>query len=456
MSPYASWTHQRGCVIPCSCMGTATKTRVSGALPVSVQAPLTYCLYARKSSEAEDRQALSIESQVKEMQALAAREGLTVVDIKREAHSSKEVGQRALYNQMIGEIREGKYNGILTWAPDRLSRNAGDLGSVVDLMDQKLLLEIRTYGQRFTNNPNEKFLLMILGSQAKLENDNKAVNVKRGLRARCEMGWRPGVAPTGYLNEKHVDKKGQVRLDPKRSLVIKQMFEKVAEGQSGRQVYRWLRETGFKTHRGKPLVLANVYILLRNHYYYGEYEYPVGGGNWYTGKHTPIIDKALFDKVQNNLNQNYIPKTESKEFAFTKLIRCGYCGSGITADEKFKKLKDGGVNRHVYYFCTQSRNIDCKNSPINEPSLIEELIGLMDTVNLDELGVRVRIEDEIKRFNKFRSGVLGHKQDKITIDVDVRNYTKYLLKEGTLIEKRELLGCLQSKLFLKDKKVTLE
>ena len=456
MSPYASWTHQRGCVIPCSCMDTATKTRVSGALPVSVQAPLTYCLYARKSSEAEDRQALSIESQVKEMQALAAREGLTVVDIKREAHSSKEVGQRALYNQMIGEIREGKYNGILTWAPDRLSRNAGDLGSVVDLMDQKLLLEIRTYGQRFTNNPNEKFLLMILGSQAKLENDNKAVNVKRGLRTRCEMGWRPGVAPTGYLNEKHVDKKGQVRLDPKRSLVIKQMFEKVAEGQSGRQVYRWLRETGFKTHRGKPLVLANVYILLRNHYYYGEYEYPVGGGNWYTGKHTPIIDKALFDKVQNNLNQNYIPKTESKEFAFTKLIRCGYCGSGITADEKFKKLKDGGVNRHVYYFCTQSRNIDCKNSPINEPSLIEELIGLMDTVNLDELGVRVRIEDEIKRFNKFRSGVLGHKQDKITIDVDVRNYTKYLLKEGTLIEKRELLGCLQSKLFLKDKKVTLE
>ena len=328
-------------------MDTATKTRVSGALPVSVQAPLTYCLYARKSSEAEDRQALSIESQVKEMQALAAREGLTVVDIKREAHSSKEVGQRALYNQMIGEIREGKYNGILTWAPDRLSRNAGDLGSVVDLMDQKLLLEIRTYGQRFTNNPNEKFLLMILGSQAKLENDNKAVNVKRGLRTRCEMGWRPGVAPTGYLNEKHVDKKGQVRLDPKRSLVIKQMFEKVAEGQSGRQVYRWLRETGFKTHRGKPLVLANVYILLRNHYYYGEYEYPVGGGNWYTGKHTPIIDKALFDKVQNNLNQNYIPKTESKEFAFTKLIRCGYCGSGITADEKFKKLKNGGVNRHV-------------------------------------------------------------------------------------------------------------
>ena len=147
---------------------------------------MKYCLYARKSTESEDRQALSIDSQIKEMMTLAKREGLEIVEVKRESHSSKEVGQRAIFNEMVKEIREAKYNGILTWAPDRLSRNAGDLGSIVDLMDQKLLVEIRTYGQKFTNNPNEKFLLMILGSQAKLENDNKGVNVKRGLRTRCE------------------------------------------------------------------------------------------------------------------------------------------------------------------------------------------------------------------------------------------------------------------------------
>ena len=99
------------------------------------------------------------------MLTLAQRENLNITEIKREAHSSKEVGQREIFNQMIAEIREGKYNAILTWAPDRLSRNAGDLGSVVDLMDQKLLIEIRTHGQRFTNNPNEKFLLMILAAK---------------------------------------------------------------------------------------------------------------------------------------------------------------------------------------------------------------------------------------------------------------------------------------------------
>ena len=419
--------------------------------------PLTYCLYARKSTEADDKQALSIESQVKEMFALAERDSLRIVEVKRESHSSKEVGQRPVFNQMLAEVREGKFNSILTWAPDRLSRNAGDLGSVVDLIDQKLLLEIRTYGQKFTNNPNEKFLLMILGSQAKLENDNKAVNVKRGLRARCEMGWRPGVAPTGYLNEKHVDKKCQMRIDPKRAPVIKQMFEKLAYEQwSGRKVYRWLREIEFKTKNGKPLVLANIYLILRNPFYYGEFEYPVGGGQWYTGKHTPIIDKELFEKTQSSINEHYISKTESKEFAFTKLIKCGYCNSGVTADEKFKKLKDGGVNRHVYYFCTNARNIDCKNPAINEPSLISELMGLMDTINLDELGVKTRIEQEIARYNKFRVGVLGQKQEKTDMGVDARNYAKYLLREGTLIEKRELLSCLKSKLVLREKRIHLE
>lgn len=434
-----------------------TTTQNSRQSSVIIAPTLKYCLYARKSTEAEDKQALSIESQVKEMLTIAQRDNLNIVDIKREAHSSKEVGQRAVFNQMIAEIREGKYNAVLTWAPDRLSRNAGDLGSVVDLMDQKLLIEIRTHGQRFTNNPNEKFLLMILGSQAKLENDNKAVNVKRGLKARCEMGYRPGVAPTGYLNEKHVDKKCQCRLDPKRAPVIKQAFEKVANEQwSGRKTYMWLRDIGFKTKNDKALVLGNVYLILRNTFYYGEFEYPVGSGNWYNGKHTPIISKELFDKVQANLNENCIPKTESKEFAFTKLIKCGYCGSGISADEKFKKLKDGGVNRHVYYFCTKSRNIDCKNPAINEPSLIEELINLMDKIDLDELGVKTAIENELARFNKFRIGVLGHKKETHDSDIDVRNYTKYLLREGSLIEKRELLFFLKSKLILKDKKITLE
>ncbi len=437
-------------------METSAITRVRAVLPV-VAVPIKYCLYARKSTEEEDKQTLSIESQVKEMTTLAEREGLNVTEIKRESHSSKEVGQRAVYNQLLQEIREGKFNAILTWAPDRLSRNAGDLGAVVDLMDQKKLVEIRTYTQKFTNNPNEKFMLMILGSQAKLENDNKMINIKRGLRARCEMGWRPSTPPTGYLSEKHVDKKCQVRPDPKRSVLIRQLFEKVGnEGWSGRQASKWLTKTGFKTQYDKKLSLANVYLILRNTFYYGEFEYPVGSGNWYPGKHEPIITKELFDRVQATIQDQFIPKTDTKEFAFTRLIKCGYCESGITADEKFKKLKDGSVNRHVYYMCTRAKDTDCKNRPINEEDIIEELSGLLDTIDLDEIGMRSKIEDEVARYNKFRRGVLKVTTKERTATVDVRNFAKFLLKEGTISEKRELLSCLQSRLVLKDKKISLE
>lgn len=134
---------------------------------------IQYCLYARKSSEDDERQALSIDSQIKEMTAAADKEGLLITEIRRESHSAKASGQRPVFNQLLTDVRSGMFTGMIAWAPDRLSRNAGDLGSVVDLMDQGRLEEKRTHGQTFRNSPNEKFLLMILCSQAKLENDNR-------------------------------------------------------------------------------------------------------------------------------------------------------------------------------------------------------------------------------------------------------------------------------------------
>ena len=202
---------------------------------VPVDTKMKYCLYARKSTESDERQALSIDSQVKEMLQIAERENLEIVDIRRESKSAKDSDKRPVFKELIRDISNDRFNAILTWAPDRLSRNAGDLGSLVDLMDSKKLLGIRTFGQTFTNSPNEKFLLMILCSQAKLENDNRGVNVKRGLRARCEMGLWPTVPPTGYFKDKNLDHKGQCFIDPDRAPVIKQMFEKVAyEKWSGR------------------------------------------------------------------------------------------------------------------------------------------------------------------------------------------------------------------------------
>ena len=431
--------------------------RAIPASPVSV--PVRYCLYARKSTESEERQILSIDSQVKEMLQIAEREGLEIGEIRRESHSAKATGQRPIFNEIINDIRLGKFSGILTWAPDRLSRNAGDLGKLVDLMDEKLLLEIRTFGQRFTNNPNEKFLLMILGSQAKLENDNRGVNVRRGLRTRCEMGLRPGVAPTGYLNEKHADRKCHAIVDSERAPIIKKMFEKAAnEKWSGRKLYHWLRfELNFYSKGNKPLALSNIYKILMNPFYYGVFEYPKNSWNWYTGKHEPLITKDLFDKVQDQLKRDHIQR-ESKEFAFTRLIKCGLCGSGITADEKFKKQKNGNVHRYVYYGCTRSRDLHCKGGYIREEELINQLENLFDKIDVNELGIRHKFEEEVGRYKKFRKNILGLAKDKEIEreQIDIKTYAKYILKEGTIVEKRQLLANMKSWLKLKNKQVVLE
>ena len=420
-----------------------------------------YCLYARKSSEDDERQALSIDSQIKEMMLIAEREKLDIAEVRRESHSAKASGMRPVYNQLLQDVRSGTFGGILTWSPDRLSRNAGDLGGLVDLMDQGLLKEIRTHGQKFSNSPNEKFLLMILCSQAKLENDNRGLNVKRGLKNKAELGIRPGLAPLGYYNElSHDRNKGKIVIDPMRAPIVKEMFERVAYGgDSGRTILNWLNsEVGFTTRTGKRVALSNVYVMLKNHFYYGMYEYPAGSGTWYQGTHELLITKELFDKVQEQLLAAPKAKPGTKEFDFTKIFTCGACGSGVTAEEKFKNIRDGTVRRYVYYHCTGGSDRNCKQLYIREEEILNQLMDIIDELDIDQLGVKDKVYKELFRYQSLIKSVLGQPGSAAIQlpQIDSRAYAKHILKDGSKDDKRELLSCLKSKLLIKDKKVYLE
>ncbi len=426
-----------------------------------VVAPLLYCLYARKSMEDEERQALSIDSQLKEMHRIAERDNLHIAVIKTEAHSAKDSGGREVFNQIIDEVHSGRYNAILTWSPDRLSRNAGDLGKLVDLMNNNLLLEIRTFNQKFINSPNEKFLLMILCSQAKLENDNRSINVQRGLRTRAELGLWPTGAPPGYLNSRFKDKAGHVEIDPVRGPIIKKMFEQVArEGWSARETYRWLQSINYRSRHDKNLSLSTVQAILRNTFYYGQFEYPRGSGNWYKGIHTPLISKKTFDDVQKRfLNYKNRRASHIREFPFVRLIRCGFCGSGISAYEKIKPLKNGDVAKYVYYGCTRACDPYCKNAHIREEDVMRQLAELIDNLDIDLLGMRERLEWEIERWYKVHGFLIGTPAPDRTQErreTDLRQYAKLMLLEGTVPERRELLRFVQSSLLLKDRKIFLD
>lgn len=417
---------------------------------------VNYCLYCRKSTEDDERQMLSISSQTREMTEQAQNQGLRVIEIRRESHSAKDSGQRPVFNQLIKDIHKGLFQGILAWAPDRLSRNAGDLGTIVDLMDNGYLSVIRTNGQIFTNSPNDKFLLMILCSQAKLENDNRGVNVKRGFKAKCELGFRPNMAPLGYLND-HYSGKGQkkVFVDRKRAPIIKEVFRRVAyKRYSGRDIYDWLKKTKLRTKTGKLLNLSVIYRMLNNPYYCGMFEFPVGSGKWYKGSYEPIISRKLFDAVQKKMIIPPKSKPGTKQFDFTRLFKCGACGSGITALEKFKRLRSGEVRRYVYYLCTQFKDFDCHEPYLREEKLIEQLSNLLKEISIEAIENKIILKPELDKFMTIKLSLQDQSEERT--EIDLPDFIKYIFQNGTREQKRELISCLNTTIYIKNREVIIK
>lgn len=418
---------------------------------------IEYCLYARKSSEDDERQAMSIDSQIKEMNDMAIKEGLFIKEIRRESHSAKMSGQRPVFMQLINDLRSGLFSGLLTWAPDRLSRNAGDLGQLVDLMDQGKLVHIKTFTQAFSNTPSEKFLLMILCSQAKLENDQKGINVKRGIRAKCEMGWRPGMPPIGYWNRAMAGVKDIV-IDPERGPIITEMFERVAKnGDSGRTIKRWFDKIGMTTRAGKGVTLSQIYQMLKNPFYYGEFEYPINSGNWYRGKHPHLITKDLFKKVQEQLITCQKSPWGEKVIIFKGLFKCGTCGSNIIGEEKWRKRKWAEPRKHIYYHCARQLNM-CPEPYISEDKLIKQILRYINFMNIAHpnfLKLTEILKSSVASYMSIREEIL-YEQDinPNSRPLDPVNFARYILMSGTIQEKRDLIIALDKQLYIKNKFLT--
>ncbi len=345
---------------------------------------ISYFIYARKSSESEDRQVLSIDSQKSELLDLVERDQLNITEIKEEAHSAKAPG-RPVYNELLNEIETGRGQGIVVWNVDRLSRNSVDTGRLVYLFDVGKLLEVVTPSQVFRNTPNDKFLLSLLCSQAKLDNDNKGINVKRGLKAKVERGIYPCQAPTGYLNNKYAERGNKtVEVDPDRFDLMRKMLEIVAtQKHTPLKTLEIANEDwGFRTKNGKKLSRSGWYYILSNPFYAGTFEYPLRSGNWYTGIHTPMITEDQFNLIQLILGNKGRPRPQNHVFAFTGLMRCGECNASITCEEQIKKQQNGNIHRYVYYHCTKKLNPKCTQQYIEEKVLEKQIAETLNSIQI--------------------------------------------------------------------------
>ena len=139
-------------------------------------------LYARKSTDVEDKQVLSIDAQLTELREYAVRENIEISAEYIEKQSAKVPG-RPIFNKMMKEIETFGGN-ILAWNPDRLARNSVDGGQIIYLLDTGKLASIKFPTFWCDNSSQGKFMLNMAFGQSKYYVDSLSENMKRGLRQK--------------------------------------------------------------------------------------------------------------------------------------------------------------------------------------------------------------------------------------------------------------------------------
>ena len=190
-----------------------------------------YGVYARKSSESEDKQVQSIDRQIDDFLELQKRDSLRFYEEPiKESKSAFSVGREG-FNLMVKLTETGQINAWLCWHANRLSRNAIDAGVIVDLLDRGKLHHIRTPSRIYFNTPTDKMMLQIEFTMSKKDSDDKSVFVKSGLKKRYKKGLPNGKAPIGFLNDKTKEKGDRDWIvDKERFNKLKLLFVKFLKG----------------------------------------------------------------------------------------------------------------------------------------------------------------------------------------------------------------------------------
>lgn len=338
-------------------------------------------LYARKSSESEDRQILSIDSQVKELQQFAARQGVKVIRVFTESKSAKAPG-RPVFSELMQLISKGEIDSVICWKLDRLARNPVDGGAVIWSVEENKMRKIITPQREYVNTGNDKFWMQLEFGMAKKYVDDLSDNVKRGQRAKLELGWKPGVPPIGYLNE--TIKKTIVK-DSERFALVRKMWDLMLTGtHSCNEVLtiatkQWgLRTRILRNTGGGPVGFSAIYRIFRNPFYYGAIQF---NGELYEGSHEPMVTKREFDQVQQILEMKSKRRPQKHAFAYTGLMKCGECGCSITAENKTNRFG----SEYLYYHCTKrKRQLACKQQVVTVMNLEKQIGEFLNSITITE------------------------------------------------------------------------
>jgi DNA invertase Pin-like site-specific DNA recombinase len=351
---------------------------------------LRYIAYARKSTEEDERQALSISSQKDNIYKRFGKE-LNIIDCLEESMSASEPYKRPVLQKILDMIDRGEADGIVAWHADRLSRNEIDASAISYRIRKGVIKDLKLVsGITFENTPDGIMMLQFSMSQSQYFSAKLSKDIRRGNEKKRQLGQLTGRAHEGYLNQ-HVQGMAVVVKDPVRFPLIRKAFDLYLTGEySVNSILTIMNEDwGYRTvKRNKtgdvPLSRTSLYNIFRNVRNAGLVPDPYDPERFYKGDFPAMITMEEYDKVQILLGRKGLPRLASrKQFALRGFIRCGDCDCLITAQSKKKQLIDGNVRIHTYYHCTGKRK-GCtqKSTYIKEDDLYKDVLNLLDDYEL--------------------------------------------------------------------------
>jgi len=408
-----------------------------------------YFLYARKSSESEDRQVQSIDDQINRLKELARTQGLEIKEIFMESKTAKMPYCRPVFADMIKRIEKCEANGIICWEMNRLFRNPVDQGTIHWLLQQSIIKSIQTPEREYLPDDNV-LLLNVIGGMANQYIIDLRRNSRRGMVGKAERGWSPSIVPLGYINDL-ADK--TIKPDPESFEPIRKMWDMLLSGKYTPKQIRTIAndEWGFRTRKhkrmgGKELSNSLIYKLFSNIFYTGIFEW---AGKLYEGKHKPMVTFAEFDQVQLMLGRHGRPRAQHHAFAYTGFIQCATCGCMVTATEKKKLVKTTGqYKNYIYYHCTRKKKgAECHNPPVPVDDLERQFEDVLEMFHIapEFLALGLDLLQDEKEKTVTDIVIIGAMQQKSLeeaqkeLDTLTRMRYRELIDDTSFLKERDIL-----------------
>jgi DNA invertase Pin-like site-specific DNA recombinase len=339
---------------------------------------------ARVSSREQEREGFSLEVQEDALKRYATQAGGEIVKLFKIAETASKGDERKTFRELVAYAKKNAVHldGLLFYKVDRAARNLFDYVEL-ERLESEYDLPFISVSQPTENTPAGRMMRRTLANMASFYTEQQSVDVREGLARRVQEGWFIGLAPYGYRNVRK-DGRGIVEIEPQEAANVKRIFHLYAfENVTLDGLVERINAEGRVFRQSQPkFPRSMVHAILKDRAYIGEILHK---GEWYPGKHEPLIDRATWNRVQTLLG-GHIYQSHALTYA-GDLIQCAHCGHPITG-EKVRKKSKKGERFYTYYRCTYYTKPGHPRIRVTEADIDAQVLAVFDKMRVDDEQVR--------------------------------------------------------------------